>query len=81
VAGHFRAIIHAQSGSLTLLRTDRPGGIIPQCREPVAWRLHDPPRLNLLHRAGWYDEADIANVRLFAQLALPGILTIQGVAE
>ena len=32
--------------------------------------------LNLLHRADWYDEADIANVRLFAQLALPGILMI-----
>ena len=48
---------------------------------PVRWNGQTYGTLNLLHRAGWYDEADITNVRLFAQLALPGILKIQGVAE
>ena len=48
---------------------------------PVRWNGQTYGTLNLLHRAGWYDEADIANVRLFAQLALPGILKIQGAAD
>ena len=48
---------------------------------PVRWNGQTYGTLNLLHRASWYDEADIANVRLFAQLALPGILKIQGAAE
>ena len=43
---------------------------------PVRWNGQTLGTLNLLHRADWYDEADIANVRLFAQLALPGILMI-----
>ena len=45
---------------------------------PVRWNGQTWGTLNLLHRAGWYSETDIANVRLFAQLALPGILEIQG---
>ena len=32
--------------------------------------------LNLLHRAGWYSEADIPTTRLFAHLALPAMLLI-----
>ncbi len=43
---------------------------------PVRWQGQTLGTLNLLHRAGWYDEADLANVRLFAQLALPGIAMI-----
>lgn len=48
---------------------------------PVRWNGQTYGTLNLLHRAGWYSETDIANVRLFAQLALPGILQIQGAAS
>ena len=48
---------------------------------PVRWQGQTLGTLNLLHQAGWYTEADIANVRLFAELALPGILQIQGVAS
>ncbi len=47
---------------------------------PVRWNGQTWGTLNLLHRAGWYSEADIANAALFAQLALPGIMTIQGKA-
>jgi hypothetical protein len=48
---------------------------------PVRWNGQTWGTLNLLHQAGWYTEADIANVRLFAELALPGILQIQGAAS
>ena len=47
---------------------------------PVRWNGQTWGTLNLLHRAGWYTKVDIDNVRLFAELALPGILQIQGAA-
>jgi hypothetical protein len=43
---------------------------------PVRWRGQTLGTLNLLHEAGWYSEADIANVRLFAHLALPAMMLI-----
>lgn len=32
--------------------------------------------LNLLHKAGYYDETDVPVARLFAALALPGLMMI-----
>jgi len=43
---------------------------------PVRWRGQTVGTLNLLHRAGWYDEADIPVTRLFAHLALPAMALI-----
>ncbi|MCS6933257.1 MAG: GAF domain-containing protein [Acetobacteraceae bacterium] len=41
---------------------------------PVRWNGRSLGTLNLLHRAGWYEEADIPAARLFAALAVPGLL-------
>lgn len=43
---------------------------------PVRWRGQTMGTLNLLHRAGFYDEGHIAAVRLLAHLALPALLLI-----
>jgi hypothetical protein len=43
---------------------------------PVRWRGETMGTLNLCHRAGHYDEADLPGVRLIAQLALPALLLI-----
>ncbi len=43
---------------------------------PVRWQGATIGTLNLLHRAGWYDESDIAVTRLFAHLALPAMALI-----
>ncbi len=43
---------------------------------PVRWRGQTIGTLNLLHRAGWYKDEDVAVTRLFAQLALPAMLLI-----
>jgi hypothetical protein len=45
---------------------------------PVRWDGRSIGTLNLLHRAGWYDEADVAPARLFAALAAPGLLAAIG---
>jgi hypothetical protein len=41
---------------------------------PVRWNGRSLGTLNLLHRAAWYDQADIAPARLFASLAAPGLM-------
>ena len=43
---------------------------------PVRWNGRTLGTLNLLHRAEWYSEDDIATVQLFAQLALPAVMAI-----
>ncbi len=43
---------------------------------PVRWRGQTMGTLNLLHRAGFYDESHIQAVRLAAHLALPALLMI-----
>jgi hypothetical protein len=43
---------------------------------PVRWGGQTLGTVNLLHKAGWYEESDFANVRLFAQLALPAMMMI-----
>jgi hypothetical protein len=43
---------------------------------PVRWRGQTMGTLNLLHRAGFYDESHVAEVRLLAHLALPALLMI-----
>jgi hypothetical protein len=43
---------------------------------PVRWQGQTLGTLNLLHRAGWYDESDFAITRLFAHLALPAMALI-----
>ena len=43
---------------------------------PVRWRGQTMGTLNLLHRAEFYDEAQIAGVALLAHLALPALLMI-----
>lgn len=43
---------------------------------PVRWRGKTLGTLNLLHRADYYGEADLPLARLFAALALPGLLMI-----
>lgn len=43
---------------------------------PVRWQGQTVGTLNLLHEAGWYDESHVALTRLFAHLALPGMLMI-----
>ena len=43
---------------------------------PVRWQGQTVGTLNLLHQAGWYHESQVALVRLFAHLALPGMLMI-----
>ena len=43
---------------------------------PVRWRGQTMGTLNLLHRAGYYDESHVEPVRLLAHLALPALLMI-----
>lgn len=43
---------------------------------PVRWQGQTLGTLNLLHKAGWYTEDDIAVTRLFAHLALPAMSLI-----
>lgn len=43
---------------------------------PVRWAGQTLGTFNLLHRAGHYNEGHVAQVRLIAQLALPGLLGI-----
>ena len=43
---------------------------------PVRWRGQTMGTLNLLHRAGFYDESHVEAVRLAAHLALPALLMI-----
>ena len=43
---------------------------------PVRWRGQTVGTLNLLHRAGHYDESQIERVRLLGHLALPALLMI-----
>ena len=43
---------------------------------PVRWAGQTLGTLNLLHRAGHYDETHIEPVRLVAQLAAPALLTV-----
>lgn len=43
---------------------------------PVRWRGETLGTLNLLHRAGHYDERHLPEVALLAQLALPALMTI-----
>ena len=43
---------------------------------PVRWRGRTLGTLNLLHRAGHYEESDLPLARLFAALALPALMTI-----
>lgn len=43
---------------------------------PVCWRVRTLGTLNLLHRAGQYEETDLPLARQFAALALPGLMTM-----
>ncbi len=43
---------------------------------PVRWRGQTVGTLNLLHRAGHYDESQVERVRLLGHLALPALLMI-----
>ena len=43
---------------------------------PVRWAGQTLGTLNLLHQANWDNDADVANVRLFAHLALPAMMLI-----
>lgn len=43
---------------------------------PVRWAGHTLGTLNLLHRAGHYDETHLKHVRLLGHLALPALLMI-----
>ncbi|MGH7056798.1 MAG: GAF domain-containing protein [Acetobacteraceae bacterium] len=45
---------------------------------PLRWRGETLGTLNLLHRAAYYHEADVATARLFAALALPGVMMLAG---
>jgi GAF domain-containing protein len=40
---------------------------------PVVWNGRTLGTLNLLHRAGWYDEADIPTAETIAALAVPAL--------
>jgi hypothetical protein len=41
---------------------------------PVRWRAETLGTVNLLHRAGWYDESHVPMVRRLAQLTLPALM-------
>jgi hypothetical protein len=43
---------------------------------PVRWDGRSLGTINLLHRRGWYHEADIGTAKLFAALAVPGLLKV-----
>ena len=43
---------------------------------PVRWRGETLGTLNLLHRAGWYNEGDLAAGRMLAALAVPAMLAV-----
>jgi hypothetical protein len=41
---------------------------------PVRWNGRSIGTINLLHEAGWYGEGDVSAARMFAALAVPGLL-------
>ena len=43
---------------------------------PIRWRGETLGTLNLLHRAGFYDQQHVAPVRVAAQLAVPAVMEI-----
>jgi len=43
---------------------------------PVAWDGRVLGTINLLHEAGWYDEADVPVALAFAALAVPACLAL-----
>lgn len=43
---------------------------------PVVWGGQTLGTINLLHEAGWYDEADVPAGQLFAALAIPALLEL-----
>ncbi|HUO64422.1 MAG TPA: GAF domain-containing protein [Terriglobales bacterium] len=43
---------------------------------PVAWNGRTLGTINLLHEAGWYDEADVPVAQTFAALAAPALLEL-----
>ena len=43
---------------------------------PVAWNGRTLGTINLLHEAGWYDEADVPIAQTFAALAAPALLDL-----
>ena len=45
---------------------------------PVRWRGQTVGTLNLLHRAGFYHEAQVPDVAVLAHLALPAMLLVSG---
>jgi hypothetical protein len=45
---------------------------------PVVWNGRALGTINLLHEEGWYDEGDAGPGLLFAALAIPAFLTLEG---
>ncbi len=45
---------------------------------PVRWRGQTVGTLNLLHRAGFYDEGHVPEVAVLAHLALPAMVMVSG---
>src|SRR3984885_6881474 len=43
---------------------------------PVRWRAGAVGPVNLVHRAGWYEESHVPVVRRLAQLALPALMLV-----
>jgi len=43
---------------------------------PVVWDGRTLGTINLLHEAGWYDEADVSIAQCFAALAVPTLLAL-----
>lgn len=43
---------------------------------PVAWNGRTLGTINLLHEAGWYDDADVPVAQTFAALATPALLDL-----
>ncbi|MEO9190860.1 MAG: GAF domain-containing protein [Acetobacteraceae bacterium] len=43
---------------------------------PVRWRAETLGTVNLLHRAGWYDEGHVPTVRRLAHMALPALIVV-----
>lgn len=47
---------------------------------PVRWQGRTLGQVNLMHREGWYAEADLSVIRVFAQVLVPTFLALQAQA-
>lgn len=79
---HGRPILIRTEEELRASYADHAGASSLGCgsamNTPVRWMGRTLGQVNIMHRAGWYTEADLLLVRSFAQFLVPTFLLLSG---